>query len=208
VTGIERSLFRGGIPKHHPTASNTDPNEAGRSTSIRLTSCGGMAGISAPCPWSSDAAAARLDPGAAVAQPLRDACAIRSSDNRHARRATASGCSTPAHPLVGLNLAPLVISPEITLALWLAANVLLESKRRWMKASLAVRTGAGLGQCVSLEIEGIPTSERSRPRSMKRKDVETTVDGLTDRQVGNASGVLCRRRHREGRLGADRQFFA
>jgi hypothetical protein len=47
---------------------------------------------------------------------------------------------------------------------WLQ-NALLESVRGWMKASLAVRTAAGLGQCVSSEIEkskGIPTSEQTR----------------------------------------------
>ena len=54
---------------------------------------------------------------------------------------------------VGLNLAPVVIGPAMPLALWLAANALLESIRGWMKASLAVRTAAGLGQCVSSEIE-------------------------------------------------------
>ena len=54
---------------------------------------------------------------------------------------------------VGLNLAPVVIGPSMPLALWLAANALLESIRGWMKASLAVRTAAGLGQCVSSEIE-------------------------------------------------------
>ena len=54
---------------------------------------------------------------------------------------------------VGLNLAPVVISPSMTLALWLAANALLESIRGWMKTSLAVRTAAGFGQCVSSEIE-------------------------------------------------------
>jgi hypothetical protein len=54
---------------------------------------------------------------------------------------------------VGLNLAPVVISLAMTLALWLAANALLESIRGWVKASLAVRTAAGLGQCVSSEIE-------------------------------------------------------
>ena len=54
---------------------------------------------------------------------------------------------------VGLNLAPVVIGPAMPLALWLAANALLESVRGWMKASLAVRTAAGLGQCVSSEIE-------------------------------------------------------
>jgi hypothetical protein len=52
-----------------------------------------------------------------------------------------------------LNLAPVVISPAMTLALWLAANALLESVRGWMKASLAVRTAAGFGQCVSSEVE-------------------------------------------------------
>jgi hypothetical protein len=41
---------------------------------------------------------------------------------------------------VGLNLAPVVIGPAMPLALWLAANALLESVRGWMKASLAVRT--------------------------------------------------------------------
>jgi hypothetical protein len=54
---------------------------------------------------------------------------------------------------VGLNLAAVVIGPAMTLALWLAANALLESVRGWMKASLAVRTAAGLGQCVSSKIE-------------------------------------------------------
>ncbi len=54
---------------------------------------------------------------------------------------------------VGLNLAPVVIRPAMPLALWLAANALLESVRGWMKASLAVRTAAGFGQCVSSEIE-------------------------------------------------------
>jgi hypothetical protein len=54
---------------------------------------------------------------------------------------------------VGLNLAPVVIGPAMPLALWLAANPLLDSIRGWMKASLAVRTAAGLGQCVSSEIE-------------------------------------------------------
>jgi hypothetical protein len=57
------------------------------------------------------------------------------------------------HQRVGLNFAPVVISPAMPLALWLAANALLESVRGWMKASLAVRTAAGLGQCVSSEIE-------------------------------------------------------
>jgi len=54
---------------------------------------------------------------------------------------------------VGLNLLPMVIGPATPLALRLAANALLESKWGWMKASLAVRTAAGLGQCVSSEIE-------------------------------------------------------
>ena len=54
---------------------------------------------------------------------------------------------------VGLNLAPVVIGPAMPLALRLAANALLEAVRGWMKASLAVRTAAGLGQCVSSEIE-------------------------------------------------------
>jgi hypothetical protein len=54
---------------------------------------------------------------------------------------------------VGLNLAPVVISPAMPLTLWLAANALLESVRGWMEASLAVWTAAGLGQCVSSEIE-------------------------------------------------------
>jgi hypothetical protein len=54
---------------------------------------------------------------------------------------------------VGLNLAPVVIGPAMTLALRLAANALLESVRGWMKASLALGTAAGLGQCVSSEIE-------------------------------------------------------
>ena len=53
---------------------------------------------------------------------------------------------------VNLNLAPVVINPAMPLALWLAANALLESVRGWMKASLAVRTAAGLGQCVSSEV--------------------------------------------------------
>jgi hypothetical protein len=52
-----------------------------------------------------------------------------------------------------LNLAPVVIGPAMPLALWLAANALLESIRGWIKTSLAVRTAAGLGQCVSSEIE-------------------------------------------------------
>jgi hypothetical protein len=47
----------------------------------------------------------------------------------------------------------MVIGPATPLALRLAANALLESKWGWMKASLAVRTAAGLGQCVSSEIE-------------------------------------------------------
>ena len=54
---------------------------------------------------------------------------------------------------VGLNLAAVVIGPAMTLALRLAANALLESVWRWMKTSLAERTAAGLGQCVSSEIE-------------------------------------------------------
>jgi hypothetical protein len=54
---------------------------------------------------------------------------------------------------VGLNLAPVVIGPAMPLALWLAANALLEPVRGWMKTSLAVRTAGGLGQCVSSEIE-------------------------------------------------------
>ena len=54
---------------------------------------------------------------------------------------------------VGLNLAPVVIGPAMPLALRLAANKLLESVWGWTKASLAVRTAAGLGQCVSSEIE-------------------------------------------------------
>jgi hypothetical protein len=49
----------------------------------------------------------------------------------------------------------MVIGPAMPLALRLAANALLESIRGWMKASLAVRT-AGLGQCVSSEIERDP----------------------------------------------------
>ena len=77
---------------------------------------------------------------------------------------------------VSLNLAPVVIGPAMPLALWLAANALLESIRGWVKASLAVRTAAGLGQCVSSESEGIPTPEQSRQRSVKRKDVEATVE--------------------------------
>jgi hypothetical protein len=72
---------------------------------------------------------------------------------------------------VGLNLAPVVIGPAMPLALWLAANALLESIRGWMKASLAVRTAAGLGQCVSSESKGIPSSEQSRQRSVKRKGI-------------------------------------
>ena len=54
---------------------------------------------------------------------------------------------------VSLNLAPVVIGPAMPLALWLAANALLESIWGWMKTSMAVRTAAGLGQCVSSEIE-------------------------------------------------------
>jgi hypothetical protein len=54
---------------------------------------------------------------------------------------------------VGLNLAPVVIAPAMPLALRLAANALLEPIRGWMKASLAIRTAAGFGQCVSSEIE-------------------------------------------------------
>ena len=54
---------------------------------------------------------------------------------------------------VGLNLPPVVIGPAMPLAVRLAADVLLESIRGWMKASLAVRTAAGLGQGVSSEIE-------------------------------------------------------
>ena len=54
---------------------------------------------------------------------------------------------------VGLNLLPVVIGPVMPLALWLAANALLEAVRGGMKASLAVGTAAGLGQCVSSEIE-------------------------------------------------------
>jgi hypothetical protein len=52
-----------------------------------------------------------------------------------------------------LNLPAVVIGSAMPLALRLAANALLESKWGWMKASLAVRTAAGLGQCVSSEIE-------------------------------------------------------
>jgi hypothetical protein len=55
-----------------------------------------------------------------------------------------------------LNLAPVVIGPAMPLALWLAANALPEPIRGWMKASLAVRTAADLGQCVSSEIERDP----------------------------------------------------
>jgi hypothetical protein len=54
---------------------------------------------------------------------------------------------------VGLNLPPVVIGPAMPLALRLAANALLKAIRGWMKTSLAVRTAAGLGQCVSSEIE-------------------------------------------------------
>jgi hypothetical protein len=64
------------------------------------------------------------------------------------------------------------------LALRLAANALLESIRGWMKASLAVRTAAGFGQCVSSEIERDSISELTRQRRVKRKDVETTVEYL------------------------------
>ena len=53
---------------------------------------------------------------------------------------------------VGLNLLPVIIGPAMPLALGLAANALLEAVRGGMKASLAVRTAAGLGQCVSSEI--------------------------------------------------------
>ena len=54
---------------------------------------------------------------------------------------------------VGLNLPAVVIGTAVTLALSLAANTLLASIRRWVKASPAVRTAVGLGQCVSSEIE-------------------------------------------------------
>ena len=54
---------------------------------------------------------------------------------------------------IGLNLPPVVVGPTMPLALRLAANALLEPIRGWMKASLAVRTAAGLGQCVFSEIE-------------------------------------------------------
>jgi hypothetical protein len=54
---------------------------------------------------------------------------------------------------VGFNLPPVVIGPAMPLALRLAANALLDSVRGWMKTSLAIRTAAGLGQCVSSEIE-------------------------------------------------------
>ena len=54
---------------------------------------------------------------------------------------------------VGLNLQPVVIGPPMPLALRLATNALLQSIRGWMKALLAVGTAAGLGQCVSSEIE-------------------------------------------------------
>ena len=54
---------------------------------------------------------------------------------------------------VGLNLAPVVIGPAMTLALSLAANALLKPIRGWIKASLAVGTAAGLGQCIASEVE-------------------------------------------------------
>jgi NO-binding membrane sensor protein with MHYT domain len=54
---------------------------------------------------------------------------------------------------IGLNLAPVVIGSAMPLALCLAANALLESIWGWVKTSLAIRTAAGLGQCVSSEIE-------------------------------------------------------
>jgi hypothetical protein len=54
---------------------------------------------------------------------------------------------------ISLNLAPVVIGAAMPLALWLAANALLESIRGRMKTSLAERTAAGLGQGVSSEIE-------------------------------------------------------
>ena len=54
---------------------------------------------------------------------------------------------------VGLNLPLVVVGPAMPLALRFTANALLESIRGWMKASLAVRTAAGFGQCVSSEIE-------------------------------------------------------
>jgi len=63
---------------------------------------------------------------------------------------------------VGLNLVPVVIDPTMPLALRLAANALLEPIRGWMKTSLAVRTAAGLGQCVSSEIERDSISEQTR----------------------------------------------
>jgi hypothetical protein len=44
---------------------------------------------------------------------------------------------------VGLNLAPVVIGPAMPLALWLAANALLESIRGWMKASLVSTDSSG-----------------------------------------------------------------
>ena len=59
----------------------------------------------------------------------------------------------PAHTPRRIDLLPVVIGPAMPLALRLAANALLEAIRGWMKASLAVRTAAGLGQCVSSEIE-------------------------------------------------------
>jgi len=53
---------------------------------------------------------------------------------------------------VGLNLLPVVIGATTPLALRLAANALLESVRRGVKASLAVWAAMGRRQCGSSEI--------------------------------------------------------
>ena len=79
---------------------------------------------------------------------------------------------------VGLNLAPVVIGPAMPLALWLAANALLESIRGWMKLPWQYGQQRVSVNASPQKSKGIPTSEQSRQHRVKRKDVETTVEYL------------------------------
>jgi hypothetical protein len=78
---------------------------------------------------------------------------------------------------VNLNLAPVVIGPSMPLALRLAANALLEPVRGWMN-KLRWQYGQQRDSVNGSpqKSKGIPSSEQSRQRSVKRKDVETTVE--------------------------------
>src|ERR1035438_6084498 len=103
---------------------------------------------------------------------------------------------------VGLNLQPVVIGPPMPLALRLATNALLQSIRGWMKALLAVGTAADSVNASPQKSKRIPTSEQTRQRRVKRKDVETNVEylprlpprlpSLRIGKTGKTAGVLSR----------------